>query len=165
MSEQAAATSQDSLYERDALIWAEQQAELLRRLASGENVNEALDWLNVIEEIEAMGRSELRSCGSYLQQAMFHLLKLHAWPDSRAVSHWRDEIQTFLDLAEHCFTPSMRQKIDLDFEYRKALRLTRYAMQETEARPRKLPETCPFTLNGLLAGDIEELVGKISNAE
>ena len=34
----------DGLYDRDALAWAEQQAELLRRLAAGERVNDAVDW-------------------------------------------------------------------------------------------------------------------------
>ncbi len=54
----------DSLYERDALAWAEQQGALLRRLAAGEAVNEAVDWPNVIEELQDVGLSELRACRS-----------------------------------------------------------------------------------------------------
>ena len=164
MGDQALAAVPDSLYERDALAWAEQQAAVLRRMAAGEAVSEALDWSNVIEEIEAMGRSELRACRSYLQQVIFHLLRLHAWPGSQAASHWRDETRVFLDLAAQSFTPSMRQEIDLDAEYRGALRLARYAMQETEAQPRPLPNACLFTLEELLAGDIGGLIGKLSNA-
>jgi hypothetical protein len=42
------------LYEDDVLLWSEQQAELLRRHAAGERANDAaLDWPNILEEIEA----------------------------------------------------------------------------------------------------------------
>ena len=44
----------DGLYERDALAWSDRQAGLLRRIAAGERLNEAVDWANVIED---------RSCG------------------------------------------------------------------------------------------------------
>ena len=52
----------DSLYEHDVLAWSEQQAQTLRRLARGERVNDAVDWLHLIEEVEDLGRSELRAC-------------------------------------------------------------------------------------------------------
>jgi hypothetical protein len=38
----------DDLYERDILVWSEKQAALLRRLARGEGLNEAVDWDHVI---------------------------------------------------------------------------------------------------------------------
>jgi hypothetical protein len=41
------------LYEDDILLWSEHQAEALRRRATNE-----IDWENVAEEIEAIGRSE-----------------------------------------------------------------------------------------------------------
>ena len=47
----------DSLYDTDALAWSEQQADLLRRLAGGERLNEAVDWPNVIEEVADAGLS------------------------------------------------------------------------------------------------------------
>ncbi len=53
-----------SLLDADAyiLIWSERQAELLRRRAAGELVNDAdIDWPNVAEEIEDVGRSYTRS--------------------------------------------------------------------------------------------------------
>ena len=98
----------DSLYDSDALAWSEQQADLLRRLASGERLNEAVDWANVIEEVEDLGQSLLRACRSLLQQAMVHLLKLHAWLSSQSAEHWRIEAAVFLDDAELRFAPSMR---------------------------------------------------------
>jgi hypothetical protein len=151
----------DGLYERDALAWAEQQAMLLRRLAAGERLNETLDWPHIIEEVQDVGLSELRAVMSLLQQAMTHLLKLHAWPVSQAAGHWRDEAGAFLDDAERRFTPSMRQRIDLAALYAKALRRARTAVDDSGvARP--LPDDCPFELDALLAGDITTLTQTLS---
>jgi len=47
---------QDDLYEQDILVWSEKQAGLLRQLARGERVNEAVDWENVIDEVETAER-------------------------------------------------------------------------------------------------------------
>ena len=153
------------LYERDALAWAAQQAELLRRLAAGERLNAAVDWPHVIEEVQDVGLSELRACRSLLRQALVHLLKLHAWPDSAAAAHWRDEAGAFLADAEDRFTPSMRQRLELDELYARALHLAQAATDATGVG-RPLPEACPFTLEELLAGrpDVTGLAAKLGSA-
>ena len=51
----------DDLCQDDTLLWSEQQAALLRRVAAGERVTD-VDRAHVIEEIEDAGRSELRAC-------------------------------------------------------------------------------------------------------
>lgn len=152
----------DGLYERDALAWSERQAALLRRLAAGERVNDAVDWSNVIEEVQDVGLSERRSCRSLLRQVLLHLLKLYAWPGSAAAAHWRDEAGVFLADAEDRFAPSMRQRIDLDALYAKALHLARSATDDA-GEPRPLPEACPFTLGELLAvrPDVMKLIAKL----
>ena len=58
-----------SEYESDILEWSERQAALLRRAAAGERVND-LDWPNIIDEVESVGLSELRSVESLLVQAL-----------------------------------------------------------------------------------------------
>ncbi len=98
----------DGLYERDALAWSDQQAALLRRIAAGERLNESVDLANVIEEVQDVGLSELRACESLVQQAMNHLLKLYAWPCSRAADHWREEVGALLDDAGRRYMASMR---------------------------------------------------------
>ena len=125
-------------------------------------MNAAVDWPNVIEELEAVGLSELRACESLLRQALVHLLKLHAWPDSSAAAHWRDKAGGFLDDAGQRFTPSMRQRVELDELYARALRRAREATDDTSA-PRPLPDACPFTLDELLAGELAELVAKLDS--
>lgn len=140
----------DGLYERDILTWAEQQADLLRRLAGGERLNEPVDWPHVIEELRDVGLSELRACESLLRQALVHLLKLHVFPDGPA-AHWRSEIVGFLADAHARFTPSMRQRIDVDALYRKALKQVRVG----EPSAREPPDACPYVLDDLLADDLD----------
>ena len=54
----------------DVLDWSEQQARLLRRHVSGDKLNEAPDWANIIEEIESVGREQLHAVESLLVQAL-----------------------------------------------------------------------------------------------
>lgn len=60
-----------SEYETDVSVWAEQQAALLRRLAAGERINDgALDWINLAEEIEALGISQRRELQSPMERLL-----------------------------------------------------------------------------------------------
>ncbi|MGI4946561.1 MAG: DUF29 domain-containing protein [Janthinobacterium lividum] len=154
----------DNLYERDALAWSDRQAALLRSIAAGERLNEAVDWANVIEEIQDVGLSELRACESLIQQAISHILKLRAWPHSRAADHWRDEVGTFLDDVGRRFTASMRQRMDLDELFARALRRARSARDDT-GRPQPLPDRCPYTLDDFLDRefDVDALVARLGN--
>ncbi len=153
------------LYERDGLAWSERQAALLRKMMAGERPNETPDWPNIVEEIEAMGRSELRQVESLLLQAMIHLLKLRAWPASGSNAEWTEKADGFLDDAERAFTPSMRQRIDVADLYEDALRNTRLRADESGS-PRQLPNTSPFALDDLLAKppDVDALVAKLAAA-
>ena len=137
------------LYESDILIWSEHQAELLRRLAGGERVNDRVDWPNVIEEIESVGHEQLHAVESFLVHALLHDLKAQAWPLSRDAPYWRAEARRFRGDAASRFAPSMRQRIDMAKIYRRALR----AMPETvdDQPPLPVPETCPVTLDELVA--------------
>ena len=145
----------DGLYEQDALAWSEQQAALLRRLASGERVNEAVDWDHLIDEVQDLGLSELRTCRSLLRQAVLHLLKLHLSPEALTDDHWRTEIAGFLTDARDRFAPSMRQRIDMDEIYRNALYGLFGNRTRTADRGRSdmqaLARHCPFALDDLLA--------------
>jgi len=49
-------------YETDILQWSEHQAALLRRVAAGDRINnDDLDWPNIIDEVETVGRNELHA--------------------------------------------------------------------------------------------------------
>jgi len=139
------------LYDTDILLWSERQRDLLRRVAAGEPVNEAPDWPNIIEEIESVGSEQLHAVVSLLRQALIHMLKAEAWPLSREVPHWQAEARRFRIDAADRYAPSMRQRIDIDRVYRQALR----GLPETidGQPPLPVPESCPVTLDELLAED------------
>ena len=137
------------LYQSDIVLWSERQAELLQRIARGERVNDAdLDWPNIVEEIESVGREQLHAVESLLVQALVHDLKAEAWPVARDVPNWRADARRFRGDAAARFAPSMRQQIDLARLYQRALR----AMPETidGQAPLPVPAECPVTLDELL---------------
>ena len=138
------------LYETDILAWSEEQAARLRRLAASDRLNDASpDWPNIIEEIESVGREQLHAVESLLTQALVHMLKAEAWPQSLAAPGWRAEAIRFRGDAADRFAPSMRQRIDLARLYRRALR----SMPQTidGQPPLPVPAECPVTLDALLS--------------
>jgi hypothetical protein len=138
-----------SEYEADILLWSEHQAALLRRRAAGELVNDAdLDWPNIAEEIESVGRSELHAVESLLVQALRHMLKAEGWPLSRDAPVWRADAIDFRRQARRKFVPSMRQKIDIASLYADALAAMPESMEGQGPLP--VPEECPVTLEELL---------------
>ena len=143
-----------STYSDDTLTWAREQAALLRRLADGERVNDQVDWPNVIEEVESVGRSELRAVTSALRNAMQHKLYLIGWPNARAAEHWRVEVRIQLAEAAKDFRDSMRQDVERDLPglYRLArLRAEAHVLDEEGPPGAAMPETCPWALVDLLA--------------
>jgi hypothetical protein len=133
------------LYDTDVVTWAEQQADALRRRAANE-----IDWDNVAEEIEDVGRSEMRAITSALRVAMQHKLYLLGWPNAPAARRWEIEARNHLAIAHHDFRESMRGKIDLASHYRRArLEVDKHILDEgPPVSP--LPAQCPWSLDELL---------------
>ena len=140
-----------SEYDTDILLWSNEQAALLRRVAAGERVNDQVDWENVIEEVESVGRSQLSAVRSHLIQALLHDLKAEAWPLSREVPHWRAEAIGQRQEAAEAFAPSMRQHIDVQTLYARALR--RLPDSIDGQLPLPVPTVCPITLDELLSDE------------
>lgn len=88
----SAATFQhsDPSYEEDGYGWAMHQAALIRARQT-----EALDWDNVAEEIESMGRSEQRAVESALRLVLLHRLKWEYQPGRRTRS-WNNSFRVHL---------------------------------------------------------------------
>jgi hypothetical protein len=141
------------LYDEDILLWSERQATLLRRLSAGERVNDQVDWPNIIEEIESVGRSEVRAVTSALQNAMQHKLYVLGWPDDRAVRHWQVEVRAQLAQANKDYRESMRREIEPDLPdlYRLAFLGVERHMLDAGEPASPLPASCPWTLDDLLA--------------
>ncbi len=140
------------LYENDVLLWSERQGELLRRMAAGERVNDQVDWENVAEEIESVGRSQLNAVRPHIVQAFLHDLKAEAWPMARDAPHWRSEARRARFVAAEAYSPLMRQRINLADLYAKALRIM--PEQNDGQLPLPVPQVCSVTLDELLGGEL-----------
>jgi hypothetical protein len=139
------------IYDSDIVVWSDQQAALLRRLAAGERVNDLVDWANVIEEIESVGSEQLHAVSSLLTQAIIHRLKVMAWPDARDADNWHADAERFAGDVADRFVPSMRQRLDLAHIYRRALRAVPATMYGAPRPP--LPSACPWSLDELLSDE------------
>ncbi len=58
---------------------------------------EAMDWDNLLDEIDDMGKSQKRSLESYLELLIAHILKLQYWHSERKrnYKHWKVEVVNF----------------------------------------------------------------------
>ncbi len=80
------------LYETDYNQWVNETVQQLR-----ERKFDGVDWDNLIEEIEDMGKSQKRALESFLTRLVEHLLKLSYWESEkeRNSNHWKSEIVNF----------------------------------------------------------------------
>lgn len=102
-------------YETDVYAWSLNQGALLRRLAAGERIDRTqLDWENIAEEIEALGRSERRAAASSISDVIENLMLLQALPHDkreraeRVVSIARARMNIERLLADN---PSLRESV------------------------------------------------------
>lgn len=147
--------AQPSLYETDIVAWADQQVEALRRLAETAPSN-AVDWPNLIEEIESVGRSQLNGVERKLILILAHLLKVISAPDSPASRGWRSEIASHQRVVRRQFSNSMRQLIKLEGIWMDARQEAGDALTEWGDRvARGLPEKPPVTLDDLIGIDFD----------
>ncbi len=73
--------------DQDFALWTRAQAQALRAQARAGN-NLPIDWENVAEEIEDLGRSERRELASRIGTILEHLLKLMASPADLPRGGW-----------------------------------------------------------------------------
>lgn len=102
-------------YDTDIAGWSGRQAALLRRLAAGERVNDTdLDWPNIAEEIESVGRSERSTLASHIGTIIEHLLKLEASPAKSPRPGWKETILRARAAVEDVLddNPSLRPEVE-----------------------------------------------------
>jgi hypothetical protein len=132
-------------YDRDFYTWIAKNVELLR---SGQ-IAEA-DVEHIAEELESMGKRDLRHLRSRFQVLVMHLLKWKYQPDKRSrswratIDYQRDEIEALL-----LDSPSLRGQLDniLSVVYAKAVR---DAARETGLPESAFPRSCPFDITEIV---------------
>ncbi|HEY3908858.1 MAG TPA: DUF29 domain-containing protein [Stellaceae bacterium] len=100
-------TKISELYDQDFVLWTEEQAAALHQ-AKGANL--PLDWENLAEEIESLGKSDRRTIKSRVRRILWHLFMLETSPQPKwhaAVLDARAEIEAVLG-----DSPSLRSQID-----------------------------------------------------
>ncbi len=100
------------LYDQDLVLWSEEQGRALRA-AAGAGWNAPIDWENVAEEIESLGRSERHALASHIALVIEHLLKLQASPATEPARGWRDTIRRVRQKIEEVLeeSPSLRREV------------------------------------------------------
>lgn len=132
-------------YDLDFYEWIARNVELLRDGRLSE-----IDAEHIAEELESMGKRDLRQLRSRLQVLVMHLLKWQYQPERQGTSwiqtidHQRDEIEALL-----LDSPSLRTTLSAALEqiYPKAVRS---ACHETGLPVATFPECCPYLLDDIL---------------
>jgi len=104
-------TKVSELYDHDFMLWTEQQAAALR---GAKDSNLPLDWENLAEEIESLGKSQRTELNSQIRRILRHLFKLEASPAADPRAGWRAtirdaraEIEGLLEIS-----PSLRREVE-----------------------------------------------------
>jgi hypothetical protein len=133
-------------YSIDFSSWIDQTVQLLRERRWHE-----IDVPNLIEEVEALGKSERRGIASQLTRLLLHLLKWQYQPQRRSDS-WLDSItdaRTQIELAIQD-SPSLRSypAEQLEESYQRA---RRQAAKQTNMEISVFPDVCPYSPELVLA--------------
>jgi Domain of unknown function DUF29 len=139
------------LYDQDFYLWIQTTAKLLK-----EHRFDDVDWDNLIEEIESMGRSEKKEVKSRLIVLIEHLLKLMYWEAEKTYNArgWRNTIveqrrQISLSLED---SPSLRPLLGEMFP--DCYRIAREDMlRKYQLSSDLFPTEPPFTLEDVFNSD------------
>lgn len=142
--------STKNLYENDYVEWLDVTLKQLKT----HDIKD-LDWENLIEEIEALGREQRHKVESYLLRLLIHLLLYQYWSSEKEWSGkgWEKEIDNFrleLDLLLESKVLSNYLTMILEKDYKKA---RKSAIRKSRLSPETFPANCPYTLEQILDPD------------
>lgn len=134
-------TTKIETYETDFYQWTIEQAQALK-----ERNFDNVDWENIIEEIEALGRSEYSAVVSLLRRQIEHRLKVDYVPLPECRKKWQTEVLTFKKNIKPKFAPSMKPKLKTQLAdiYQDAVEIVGFKYEVD------LPVQCPYPLEDLL---------------
>lgn len=146
----------ETLYEIDFVAWTEQQAEALRR-AARDRANAPLDWENLAEEIESLGRSDRREAESHVENIVAHLLKLGCSPADWPRAKWKRETDGFRRQLSRVLrdSPSLRGKLPemIAEAWPAALRELEMGLRDRKEFDASAPHVALFRLKGGFSPD------------
>ncbi|MGL5077670.1 MAG: DUF29 domain-containing protein [Waterburya sp.] len=133
-------------YEEDYYLWTQTMVENLKNKDYLK-----VDWDNLIEEIDDMGKSQKRAVESLLLRLTEHLLKLKYWETEkeRNKKHWQSEVVNFRVLLRKRLKESPSLKANLAEMYVEILPDSKRSISKLF----DLPETIELTLTQVLDED------------
>ncbi len=98
------------LYDEDFVLWTEVQAKALRD-AARTGTNLPLDWENLAEEVEDLGKSRRSELNNRVATIIEHLLKLELSPAAAPRRSWSETVLHARDAIEELLkeNPSLRR--------------------------------------------------------
>ena len=104
------------LHDRDFYLWTE---EIKKAIANQDLEN--MDWDNLLDEIDDMGKSDKRALRSYTQRLIEHIFKIKYWESERerALNGWKIEVINFRTQIANILEDSPSLKNYLADNYRK----------------------------------------------
>lgn len=152
-------SARPSAYDEDFFTWTQDQALALRRL----NERGGIDVEHLAEEVEDLGRRDLRDVKSLLRLLLLRLMKIAAEPE--APMHWRSEAREFRRAAMEAFTPGMRQLIDVPTLWRGAAERLADDFRDL-GKPQPSIAACPFELDDIFSGsfDLDAALAEVTTA-
>ncbi|MBW4536147.1 MAG: DUF29 domain-containing protein [Pleurocapsa minor HA4230-MV1] len=133
-------------YEEDYYLWTQTMVENLKNKDYLK-----VDWDNLIEEIDDMGKSQKRAVESLLLRLTEHLLKLKYWETEkeRNKKHWQSEVVNFRVLLRKRLKESPSLKANLAEMYVEIL----LDSKRSVGKLFDLPETIDLSLTQVLDED------------
>jgi len=157
----------EPLYEKDFVRWAEQQAQAIRG-AGAAGTNLPIDWENVAEEIDSLGRSQRTELRSRIRNIILHLMKLEASPAIGPRRGWEEAVLAQRDEIEGLLgdSPSLRQEVAgmIDWALPRACREISQNLPRWGERPRIDPNSIQYTESQVLGDWFPEHPAPVSRA-
>jgi predicted nucleic acid-binding Zn-ribbon protein len=142
---------QSNLYELDFYAWTVEQSKLLKE---GDLQN--LDIINLVEEVESLGKQQRQELENRLVVLLGHLLKWDCQPDRQSKS-WKATIREQRRAVQRLIkqNPSLKPYLDeaIAIAYESALDLV---VRETPLDYPDLPTNCPYSPDQLFDPDFPD---------
>jgi hypothetical protein len=155
-----AATTARPNQDTDFHAWALDQARRLRAYART-RPNEPLDWELLAEEIEDMGKRDRRTCESFLERIIEHLLRIDYARDPQTLRHWAAEVRIFRRHLARVITPTIRVLLrrNLRRHYLAAVEDAELSMRADPTFLDRAPRECPYSWDQITGDWLPERAG------
>lgn len=142
-------TIQRAGYDEDFYLWTQEQAAALRSRDDG-----SLDWANLAEEIESLGRRDRRELDSRFVELLLHLIKWQYQPAKRC-GGWQSSIRVQCDGIRDIIgdSPSLRrrpaEKLAASYDRARYRAFVEMGLLDIA----QIPDACPFDIDEICDDD------------